>query len=112
MIENFEAKAILRSLYAALQKAFRARGEVEVLASLRASRERLGSEIRRVSSYCLPHNLRKKSIGELRELAFGLRISYVCAESGDDNVLARVKKAKPSRRPCIQSAGTPGHVWR
>jgi len=51
--------------------------------------------VRRVSSYCLPRNLRKKSVAELKELAdLGLSIVYVGAESGDDEVLARVNKGE------------------
>jgi len=48
--------------------------------------------VRRVSSYCLPRNLRRKSVEELRELAAaGLSMAYVGAESGDDEVLAKSK---------------------
>ena len=51
--------------------------------------------VRRVSSYCLPRNLRKKSPAELKELAaLGLSLVYVGAESGDDEVLARVNKGE------------------
>ncbi|MEF8752669.1 MAG: radical SAM protein [Accumulibacter sp.] len=51
--------------------------------------------VRRVSSYCLPRNLRRKSTDELRELAAaGLSIAYVGAESGDDEVLERVHKGE------------------
>ncbi len=51
--------------------------------------------VRRVSSYCLPRNLRKKSVEELRELAaLGLSLVYVGAESGDDDVLALVDKGE------------------
>ena len=51
--------------------------------------------VRRVSSYCLPRNLRKKSAAELRELAaLGLSLVYVGAESGDDAVLAAVNKGE------------------
>lgn len=51
--------------------------------------------VRRVSSYCLPRNLRKKSASELRELAdLGLSLVYVGAESGDDEVLAKIDKGE------------------
>lgn len=51
--------------------------------------------VRRVASYCLPRNLRRKSVDELRELAAaGLSIAYVGAESGDDEVLERVHKGE------------------
>jgi len=51
--------------------------------------------VSRVSSYCLPSNLKNKSdddLAELREL--GLRVIYVGAESGDDEVLRKVDKGE------------------
>ncbi len=61
---------------------------------LEAIRRELPS-VRRVSSYCLPRNLRNKSCAELKELAgLGLSLVYVGAESGDDEVLARVNKGE------------------
>jgi radical SAM superfamily enzyme YgiQ (UPF0313 family) len=51
--------------------------------------------VRRVSSYCLPRNLRGKSVDELKELvSLGLSLVYVGAESGDDEVLERVNKGE------------------
>lgn len=51
--------------------------------------------VRRISSYCLPRNLRKKSAMELAELrALGLSLVYVGVESGDEEVLARVNKGE------------------
>lgn len=51
--------------------------------------------VHRVSSYCLPRDLRKKSASELRDLAqAGLALAYVGAESGDDAVLAKVNKGE------------------
>jgi len=65
-----------------------------LLNALHAIREHLPA-VRRVSSYCLPRNLRKKSVAELKELAdAGLKLVYVGAESGDDEVLARVSKGE------------------
>jgi len=52
-------------------------------------------DVRRVSSYCLPRNLRNKSVSELKELAdLGLSLVYVGAESGDDEILVRVNKGE------------------
>jgi len=52
-------------------------------------------ELERVSSYCLPRNLAKKSVVELEELkSLGLSILYVGLESGDDEVLRRVNKGE------------------
>ncbi len=112
-------------MYTAPQKKFRARDEAQVLEEIRRAGEQLivnrvfladgdalvlptrrllailqairehMPEVRRVSSYCLPRNLRKKSVEELKELAdAGLKMAYVGCESGDDEVLARVKKGE------------------
>jgi radical SAM superfamily enzyme YgiQ (UPF0313 family) len=52
-------------------------------------------EVHRVTSYCLPRNLRRKSVEELRQLReAGLKMLYVGAESGDDEVLRRVNKGE------------------
>ncbi len=130
-------------MYTAPQKRFRARGEDEVLASIRRCGERFGGDVRRVfladgdalamptrrlldvlaaicehlpavrriSSYCLPRNLRRKSTAELRELAdAGLSLAYVGAESGDDEVLARVNKGETfaSTLDALQKLGAAG----
>ena len=67
--------------------------------------------VRRISSYCLPRNLRKKSVEELRELAdAGLSMAYVGAESGDDEVLAKVHKGETweSTRDALDKLGSAG----
>ena len=65
-----------------------------LLAILEAIREHM-PWVERVSSYCLPRNLRRKSVAELEQLcAGGLDIVYVGAESGDDTVLERVNKGE------------------
>ena len=52
-------------------------------------------DVQRVSSYCLPRNLKKKSVAELTELReLGLSLLYVGCESGDDEVLALVNKGE------------------
>jgi len=51
--------------------------------------------VQRVSSYCLPRNLKNKSADELTELRdLGLSLFYVGCESGDDLVLKRVNKGE------------------
>lgn len=113
------------AMYTQPQKKFRARDEAEVLAEIQRCGEQLivqrvfladgdalvlptrrllaileairqhMPQVERVSSYCLPRNLRKKSVDELKELAdAGLKMAYVGAESGDDEVLARVNKGE------------------
>lgn len=130
-------------MYTAPQKQFRARGEDEVLESIRLTGQRYGDQIRRVfladgdalvlptrrllsileairthmpavrriSSYCLPRNLRKKSQAEIDELAAaGLKMVYVGAESGDDAVLAAVSKGETfdSTREALDKLGAAG----
>jgi radical SAM superfamily enzyme YgiQ (UPF0313 family) len=52
-------------------------------------------DIQRVSSYCLPRNLKNKTVEELAELKqLGLGLYYVGCESGDDWVLERVGKGE------------------
>ena len=52
-------------------------------------------ELNRISAYCLPRNLKNKSIEELRILKDkGLKLVYVGAESGDDAVLRKVAKGE------------------
>ncbi len=49
----------------------------------------------RVSSYCLPRNLKNKTVEQLAELrALGLKILYVGCESGDDEVLRLIEKGE------------------
>ena len=51
--------------------------------------------VTRVSSYCLPRNLKNKSDDDLQELAaMGLKLIYVGAESGDDTVLRYIDKGE------------------
>ena len=67
--------------------------------------------VRRVSSYCLPRNLRNKTAEELKELAaLGLSFVYVGVESGDDEVLARVNKGETfaSALDALQKLGEAG----
>ncbi|WP_374342471.1 radical SAM protein [Azonexus sp.] len=67
--------------------------------------------VRRISSYCLPRNLRKKSQQEIDELAAaGLKMVYVGAESGDDAVLAAVNKGETfdSTREALDKLGAAG----
>lgn len=64
---------------------------LEILGQLKAA----FPDLQRVSSYCLPRNLARKTVEELAELrAAGLQILYVGMESGDDEVLRRVNKGE------------------
>lgn len=67
--------------------------------------------VRRISSYCLPRNLRKKSVADMQALASaGLSMVYVGAESGDDTVLARVNKGETfdTTRAALDALGEAG----
>ena len=67
--------------------------------------------VRRVSAYCLPRNLRKKTQAEVDALAAaGLKMVYVGAESGDDTVLAAVNKGETfgSTRAALDMLGAAG----
>ncbi len=83
-----------------VQRVFLADGDALALSTrrlltiLQAIQEHLPT-VNRVTSYCLPSNLKNKSVSELQELAdAGLKMVYVGAESGDDEVLARVNKGE------------------
>ena len=83
-----------------VRRVFLADGDALVLPThrllkiLQAIREHMPS-VERVSSYCLPRNLKRKSVTEVRELAdAGLKMAYVGAESGDDLVLEKVNKCE------------------
>ncbi|MFN4342957.1 MAG: radical SAM protein [Azonexus sp.] len=67
--------------------------------------------VRRISSYCLPRNLRKKTQSDIDELAAaGLSLAYVGAESGDDAVLAAVHKGETfdTTREALDKLGAAG----
>ncbi|WP_144821826.1 radical SAM protein [Marinobacter piscensis] len=62
-------------------------------------------DLQRVSSYCLPRNLAKKTVEDLVQLReAGLKILYVGMESGDDEVLKRINKGETweSTRSALQ----------
>lgn len=68
-------------------------------------------KVRRISSYCLPRNLRQKTVHELQELReAGLSLVYVGAESGDDEVLQRVSKGETfeTTRDALDKLGAAG----
>jgi len=52
-------------------------------------------DIQRVSAYCLPRNVKNKSVDELRQLRdMKLSLVYVGCETGDDLVLEKVRKGE------------------
>lgn len=52
-------------------------------------------QVTRVSSYCLPRNLKNKTPAQLAELqTLGLKLLYVGCESGDNQVLANIQKGE------------------
>jgi len=134
-------KCTFCEMYTAPQKKFRARDETEVLEEIRRTGERLQVRrvfladgdamvlptkrllrileaireylptVERVTSYCLPRNLKRKSVADLEALReAGLEMIYVGAESGDDEVLRRVNKGEThdSTREALLKAGEAG----
>jgi radical SAM superfamily enzyme YgiQ (UPF0313 family) len=52
-------------------------------------------DIQRVSAYCLPRNIKTKTVDELQTLRrMGLLLVYVGCETGDDLVLERINKGE------------------
>ena len=99
-----------------VQRVFLGDGDAMALSTRRlmtvltAIREHL-PRVRRVSSYCLPRNVRSKSVAELTELReAGLSLAYVGAESGDDAVLKNVHKGETfeTTRDALDKLGAAG----
>ena len=94
-----EIKQAARSVMP-VEKVFLADGDAMVLPTRRLKEILLLIKehmpwVRRVSSYCLPRNLLKKTSEELSELKeLGLGMLYVGCESGDDEVLEAVSKGE------------------
>lgn len=94
-----ELEAVARS-GAAVRRVFLADGDAMTLSIRRLKLilqaiNRFLPDVQRVSSYCLPRNLKSKTAGELAGLeALGLKLYYVGCESGDDLVLERVNKGE------------------
>ena len=103
-------------LAAQVQRVFLGDGDAMVLSTRRlmtlltAIKTHL-PKVRRISSYCLPRNLRQKTVLELQELReAGLSLVYVGAESGDDEVLQRVNKGETfeTTRESLEKLGAAG----
>ncbi|MFZ3081966.1 radical SAM protein [Rhodoferax ferrireducens] len=99
-----------------VQRVFLGDGDAMVLSTRRlmtllaAIKDHL-PKVRRISSYCLPRNLRNKTVAELQELReAGLSLVYVGAESGDDEVLQKVSKGETleSTREALDKLGAAG----
>ena len=99
-----------------VQRVFLGDGDALVLSTRRlmtlllAIKEQL-PQVRRISSYCLPRNVRNKTVAELTELrAAGLSLVYVGAESGDDEVLHKINKGETleTTRDALDKLGQAG----
>jgi radical SAM superfamily enzyme YgiQ (UPF0313 family) len=99
-----------------VQRVFIGDGDAMVLSTRRLMtildviKEHLPS-VRRISSYCLPRNVKAKSVADLVELRqAGLSLAYVGAESGDDDVLRKVNKGETydSTRDALEKLGEAG----
>ena len=100
-LEQLEAQ--LQNLVAArypVRRVFLADGDAMALSTRRLKEilqlvRQYYPDVQRVSSYCLPRNLKKKTVEELSELReLGLSLMYVGCESGDDQVLQLVEKGE------------------
>jgi len=90
----------VQQVYPGIRRVFLADGDAMVLPVrrlkelLKLLREHFPA-LERVSSYCLPRNLKNKSVEDLQELReLGLDLLYVGVESGDDLVLDKVQKGE------------------
>jgi radical SAM superfamily enzyme YgiQ (UPF0313 family) len=83
-----------------VRRVFLADGDAMTLSSRRLEQyltaiNKYYPDLQRISSYCLPRNLLKKSVDELAQLReMGLSLLYVGCESGDDEVLTLVDKGE------------------
>lgn len=99
-----------------VQRVFLGDGDAMVLSTRRlmavlASIQEHLPAVRRISSYCLPRNVRNKSVQELQEFReAGLSLVYIGAESGDDAVLQHVNKGESfeSTRDALDKLGAAG----
>ena len=91
------------AIYPGLTRVFLADGDAMVLPvrRLRGILQMLNDAfpaLERVSAYCLPRNLRRKSVEDLRALReLKLDIMYVGVESGCDTVLEKVQKGETAQ---------------
>jgi len=99
-----------------VQRVFLGDGDAMVLSTrrlmalLQAIQQHL-PKVRRISTYCLPRNVRNKTVPELQELrAAGLSLAYIGAESGDDEVLQKVNKGETfdTTRDALDKLGAAG----
>ena len=83
-----------------VQRIFLADGDVMTLSVRRLSEilkaiNAIFPDVQRISSYCLPRNLRHKSVEELQYLnSLGLKLLFIGCESGDDEVLNLIDKGE------------------
>lgn len=91
---------IAAELYPDTRRIFLADGDAMVLSTRRLLNilDRIDErfpQINRIASYCLPRNVKSKTLEELKELQdAGLRLVYVGAETGDDELLRRIDKGE------------------
>lgn len=94
-----ELQSVSRSL-SSVKRFFLADGDAMTLSYRRLKEileaiKRYFPDRERVTAYCLPRNIKNKSVEELAELReLGLSMVYVGCESGDDKVLACINKGE------------------
>ncbi|NRB42660.1 MAG: radical SAM protein [Pseudomonadales bacterium] len=98
-IIDAELKHVAESGYA-VRRVFLADGDAMALSTRRLtdillSIRKYFPDVQRISSYCLPRNLAKKSVEELKQLReLGLSLMYVGCETGDDELLNFIDKGE------------------
>ena len=100
-IEDIDAelKRVAESGYP-VRRVFLADGDAMTLSTRRLTAilqciKKYFPDIQRISSYCLPRNLAKKSVAELRSLCSeGLSLMYVGCETGDNELLNLIEKGE------------------
>ncbi len=96
---EMQLKSLVKQGYA-VRRVFLADGDAMALSTKRLLQilqliRKYYPDVQRVSSYCLPRNLRKKSIEELAQLKeLGLSLLYVGCETGDTTLLELVHKGE------------------
>lgn len=94
-----ELRSVAQSGYP-VRRVFLADGDAMTLSyrrlkAIMESINRYLPDVQRVSSYCLPRNLKNKSPEELASLrAMGLSLMYVGCETGDDLMLEKIQKGE------------------
>ncbi len=99
-LKEIDAELKIAASNAQIQRVFLADGDAMTLSFRRLLTtlkliNQYFPNLSRITSYCLPRNLKNKTVAELKALQqAGLKMVYVGCESGDDEVLNKVNKGE------------------